>query len=172
MTYFDTTTNEAQKTITDIIGESYNSGLTAADVGLDKTGTATDSGNALSTVCLNLEATPSFIFYLKEGKESLADTFKVTSASGAPLTVTVKKETSGEKRTYLEVTTYAYAMGDTLTFTYTDEEGAQTGTYHLAAYYQGETSDANLSPLLLRLAKYAQSAALYRTSILNKPEGN
>ncbi len=172
MTYFDTSTDEAQNTITDIIGENYNKDLTDADVGLDKTGTATDSGNALSTVCLNLEATPSFIFYLEKGKESLAETFKFTSASSAPLTVTVKKETSGQKRTYIEVTTYAYAMGDLLTFTYTDEEGTQTGTYHLAAYYQGETNDANLSPLLLRLAKYAQSASLYRNSVLSKTEGN
>ena len=63
-------------------------------------------------------------------------------------------------------------MGDTLSFTYTDEnEVLQKGTYHLAAYYGGETSDANLSLLLLRLAKYARSAKAYHDSVLN-PEGN
>ena len=172
MIYFGTSTDEKQKILTDIIGSAYNSTLTAEKVGLtEENNVASDPGNTLSDLCLNLDATPAFVFYLKEGKEALADSFRFTSASGAPLTVTVKKETSGQKRTYLEVTTYAYAMGDTLSFTYTDEEGTQTGTYHLAAYYGGKTSDANLPTLLLRLAKYSQSASLYRDSVLN-PEGN
>ena len=171
--YFNTKSESTEAAIRKVIDAAYNSTLTAEEVGLtEENKVATDSGKALSTVCLNLDAKPSFIFYLEAGKEALADTFKFESASGAPLTVTAKKETSGQKRTYLEVTTYAYAMGDTLSFTYTDEnEVLQKGTYHLAAYYGGETSDANLSTLLLRLAKYARSAKAYRDSVLN-PEGN
>ena len=184
MIYFGTSTDEKQKILTDIIGSAYNSTLTAEKVGLtEENNVASDPGNTLSDLCLNLDATPAFVFYLKEGKESLAGSFRFTSASGAPLTVTVKKEASGQKRTYLEVTTYAYAMGDTLTFTYTDENGKQTGTYHLAAYYYGihpeeagiteeqKAKREELQALTLRLAKYAQSASAYRNSVINKTEG-
>ncbi len=184
MTYFGTSTDEKQNTITDIIGENYNSGLTAEAVGLtEENNIASDPGNALSALCLNLDATPAFVFYLKEGKESLADSFKFRSASGAPLAVTVKKEAGKDGRTYLEVTTYAYAMGDKLTFTYTDENGAeQEGTYYLAAYYYGihpeeagiteeqKAKREELQTLTLRLAKYAQSATAYRNSVINKTE--
>ena len=162
MTYFGTSTGEKQKTITDIVGENYNAHLTAASVGLEREGTATDSGGALNTVCLHLSATPAFVFYLKEGKENLAPTFRFTAESGAPLTVKTKRATDG--RTYLEVTTYAYGMGDLLTFTY-GENGEYRGTYHLAAYYG--TTDAeseNLKTLLVRLAKYSAAAKTYRDS--------
>ena len=162
MTYFGTSTGEKQKTITDIVGENYNAHLTAASVGLDREGTATDSGGALNTVCLHLSATPAFVFYLKEGKENLAPTFRFTAESGAPLTVKTKRAADG--RTYLEVTTYAYGIGDLLTFTY-GESGESRGTYHLAAYYG--TTDAggeNLKTLLVRLAKYSAVAKAYRDS--------
>ena len=162
MTYFGTSTGEKQKTITDIVGENYNAHLTAASVGLEREGTATDSGGALNTVCLHLSATPAFVFYLKEGKENLAPTFRFTAESGAPLTVTAKRVADG--RTYLEVTTYAYGMGDLLTFTY-GENGEYRGTYHLAAYY-GTTDEGNenLKTLLTRLAKYSAAAKTYRDS--------
>ena len=74
-------------------------------------------------------------------------------------------------------------MGDTLSFTYTDENGTQTGTYHLAAYYYGihpeeegiadalKVQREQLQALTLRLAKYASSARVYRDSVLN-PEEN
>ena len=162
MTYFGTSTEEKQKTVTDIVGENYNAHLTAASVGLEREGTATDSGGALNTVCLHLSATPAFVFYLKEGKENLAPTFRFTAESGAPLTVKTKRAADG--RTYLEVTTYAYGMGDLLTFTY-GESGEYRGTYHLAAYY-GTTDEGNenLKTLLVRLAKYSAAAKTYRDS--------
>lgn len=166
MTYFGTSTEEKQKAITDIIGADYPPDLGAGDVGLTTPGTATDTGKALASVRLNLDATPSFLFYLEKGKESAASSFRFTSASGAPLTVKIKREESGEKRVYLEVTTYAYAMGDLLSFTYTDENGEESGTYHLAAYYLTTPAENTaLQALVIRLAKYSASAAAYRASV-------
>ena len=124
-------------------------------------------GDALTSACLDLGATPSFVFYLKEGvSDKVASTFRFTSESGAPLATAIRTDADG--RTYLEVTTYAYGMTDTLHFTYTDEAGEHTGSYNLAAYYTSSASSEEVKPLVRALAQYAESAKAYRNSVLKE----
>ncbi|HBJ18460.1 MAG TPA: hypothetical protein DDY70_01765, partial [Clostridiales bacterium] len=180
LAYFDTSSEEKLAAIREIIAEDYNAALDAASVGLtEENAVSRDTGSALDTVCLHLTSTPAFVFYLKEGKASLAKSFRFSSKSGAPLTSEIRVASDG--RTYLEVTTYAYGMGDTLTFTYTDEDGnTQSGAYHLASYYLGIATDEagiteaakakreELATLTLRLAKYSAAAKAYRTAVASK----
>ena len=69
-------------------------------------------------------------------------------------------------RTYIEVTTYAYGMLRTVSYTYTDADGkTQSGSYNLAAYYAYDGLSAETKSLVLHLAKYADSAVAYRNSV-------
>ncbi|HBJ19027.1 MAG TPA: hypothetical protein DDY70_04730, partial [Clostridiales bacterium] len=163
--YFGTLTEDDSATLdanlTDFVGKS------AEELGLTADNKVTsDSGNTVDTACLNLGATPAFVFYLKAGtSETIAKSFRFTSASGAPLTTTVKKADDG--RIYLEVTAYAYGMTGTLSFTYTDADGAaQSGSYNLAAYYVSPVATEKTQALVLALAQYAEAAKAYRNSVL------
>ena len=142
-------------------------GKSAEALGLtEENKVAGESGNILDTACLNLGATPAFVFYLKVGtSEEVAKSFRFSSLAGAPLASAVK--TSDDGRTYLEVTMYAYGMTDTLTFTYTDEGGvAQSGSYNLAAYYVSTAATEKTQALARALAQYAEAAKTYRNSVL------
>ncbi|HBJ19084.1 MAG TPA: hypothetical protein DDY70_05035, partial [Clostridiales bacterium] len=157
MTYFGTSTAEKQEKITAIIGADYDGAL--AEESLPA---ATQTVPGLSSARLYLGATPSFVFYPENA--SLADSFRFT-AGGAPLTSEVKVGTDG--RTYIEVTTYAYGMLRTVSYTYTDADGkTQSGAYNLTAYYHYDGLDAGTKTLVLHLAKYADSAVKYRDSVI------
>lgn len=155
MNYFGTSTAEKENAITAIIGEGYTGAFTARDLP-----NAAQVVPGLESACLHLDATPSFVFYVAD--EKTAESFRFT-ANGAPLACEVKK--TGDGRTYIEVTTYAYGMLETIRYTYTDASGAShEGAYNLAAYYHGvEQTQA----LVLALAGYAASAAAYRNSVIH-----
>ncbi len=113
-----------------------------------------DSGEVIKTSCLNLGATPSFVFYLKEGGgKEVAESFCfTTSVSGASLDRVVGYDEESE-RYFIEVTAYAYGMKDALNFTYKDGNGTtQNGSYNLAAYYVSFEPSA---ALVRALAQYA-----------------
>lgn len=156
MTCFGTSTAQKQETIATLIGADYNGALAA-----EKLPAVSQTVPGLSSARLSLGATPAFIFYPENA--TLADTFRFT-AGGAPLTSAVKVGDDG--RTYIEVTTYAYGMLRTVSYTYTDADGkTQSGSYNLAAYYAYDGLSAETKSLVLHLAKYADSAVAYKNSV-------
>lgn len=160
MTYFGTEEEEKHQTIADLIGEDYDGTLPA-----DALPTAEETVPGLYSVRLNLGATPSFRFYPKEGVDLAAFTF----APGEGILGT-EVITDEEGRQCFEVTAYAYAMLNTVRYTYTDAEGAHAGAFNLSAYYAADNVSAGTKTLTLHLAKYVASAAAYRESIREKGE--
>ena len=156
MTCFGTSTAQKQETIATLIGADYNGALAA-----EKLPAVSQTVPGLSSARLSLGATPAFIFYPENA--TLADTFRFTAGS-VPLTSEVKVGDDG--RTYIEVTTYAYGMLRTVSYTYTDADGkTQSGSYNLAAYYAYDGLSAETKSLVLHLAKYADSANAYKNSV-------
>ena len=156
MTCFGTSTAQKQETIATLIGADYNGALAA-----EKLPAVSQTVPGLSSARLSLGATPAFIFYPENA--TLADTFRFTAGS-VPLTSAVKVGDDG--RTYIEVTTYAYGMLRTVSYTYTDADGkTQSGSYNLAAYYAYDGLSAQTKSLVLHLAKYADSANAYKNSV-------
>ncbi len=116
-------------------------------------GSAEVNVNGLDGAALVLDATPSIRFTLPNGADAGRYEFFING-------VKVKTELSADgKYIYLDV--YAYALCETVTYTI---DGVESGSYHLNAYYEWSKTQnyEGLENLVLRFAKYCESAALYK----------
>ena len=155
MTYFGISDAGKKASITDLIGETYNGML-----GEENLPTAEETVPGLYSVRLNLGATPSFRFYPKDGVDFASFTFERSEGI-----LSVQTITDEEGRQCIEVTTYAYAMLNSVRYTFKDGESTQNGTFNLSAYYASKNISQETKVLTLHLAKYAFSAAKYREDI-------
>ncbi len=166
-----TSLTETNLSVSSAVGVCENGNSDALSVvAAPSVANADDNGHLIDTACLNLGATPAFVFYLKEGVEKeVAESFCfTTSVSGASLDRVVGYDEESE-RYFIEVTAYAYGMKDALNFTYKDENGTtQNGSYNLAAYYVSPVASEETKTLVRALAQYADSAKAYRESVIGK----
>ena len=141
----------ATKKIDAIIGGDYdenNAPVMEESAVLDPEG--------LSKATVSLGAKISFVFYPTEDAEKYTFTM-----GGAKLETEVKADG------YIIVTTYAYAVRETVEYTV---EGTDiSGSYNLKAYYEymaGEgNGSAELIALVERLFKYSESCEAYRNEV-------
>ena len=110
----------------------------------------------LSKATVSLGAKISFVFYPTEAAEKY--TFTIGGA---------KLETEIAEGGYIIVTTYAYAIKDTVKYTV---EGTDiSGSYNLKAYYDYMSGEGNgsaeLIALVERLFKYSESCEDYRNEV-------
>ena len=154
--YFDKVNEEQIAMIDSILGESYDENNAPA-----LNGSADKPTTGLSSVTYILDATPAIRFHITGEADLYAfyvDGVKLKTVMG-----------TDEKGTYLEMDVYAYAMGQTITYTI---DGVESGSYHINCYYTFVTTDdeykdnAELINLVARFAKYCESAAAYRKSVL------
>ena len=154
--YFGTDDSEAIAKIDAILGEGYDANNAPV---LD--GSAETPTEGLSAVTFVLGATPAIRFYITGNAESYAfyvGTSKLKAVKG-----------SDDFGTYVEMDVYAYAMCETITYTINGEE---EGSYHINSYYTFVTTDeeyknnAELINLVARFAKYCESSAAYRDSVV------
>ena len=156
--YFNTVDAEAIAKIDAILGKNYD-----ANNAPTLNGSAEAPTTGLKSATYILDATPAIRFHITE--EAGAYAFYV---NGVKLKT---KEGTDENGTYLEMDVYAYAMGETITYTI---NGVESGSYHINCYYTFVTTDAahkdnaELVNLVTRFAKYCESAAAYRNSVINK----
>jgi hypothetical protein len=154
--YFGTDDAEAIAKIDAILGEGYDENNAPK-----LNGSAEAPTEGLSAVTFVLGATPAIRFYITGNAESYA--FYV---GGSKLKTTVGCDENG---TYLEMDVYAYAMCETITYTV---NGKDAGSYHINSYYTFVTTDeayinnAELINLVERFAKYCESSADYRDSVV------
>jgi hypothetical protein len=142
---------KATAKINAIIGENYdenNAPEMKDEAVLDVEG--------LSKATVSLGAKISFVFYPTEDAEKY--TFTIGGA---------KLETEIAEGGYIIVTTYAYAIKDTVEYTV---EGTDiSGSYNLKAYYDYMSGEGNGSPELIalveRLFKYSESCEDYRNEV-------
>ena len=142
---------KATAKINAIIGENYdenNAPEMKDEAVLDVEG--------LSKATVSLGAKISFVFYPTEDAEKY--TFTIGGA---------KLETEIAEGGYIIVTTYAYAIKETVEYTV---EGTDiSGSYNLKAYYDymvGEgNGSAELIALVERLFKYSESCEAYRNEV-------
>jgi hypothetical protein len=154
--YFGTDDAEAIAAIDSILGEGYDANNAPK---LDGSAEAPTEG--LSAVTFVLGATPAIRFYITGNAESYA--FYV---GGSKLKTVTESDENG---TYVEMDVYAYAVCETITYTI---NGIEAGSYHINSYYTFVTTDeayknnADLINLVARFAKYCESAADYRDSVV------
>ena len=149
--YYITAASNVHEAINAIIGENYdenNAPEMKDEAVLDVEG--------LSKATVSLGAKISFVFYPTEDAEKY--TFTIGGA---------KLETEIAEGGYIIVTTYAYAIKETVEYTV---EGTDiTGSYNLKAYYDymlGEgNGSAELLTLVERLFKYSESCEAYRNEV-------
>lgn len=163
-TYFGTSSDSVRAELSATINKQPYTAPTADSVGFNS---AASDINGLSSVlesaCLNTGDTPAFVFYVKSGIDATKFSF---TANGAALRTEIGQENGGQRRTYIVVTAYAYGMGETINITYTDGANSHSGSYDLAAYYNGTcTGNRNLASLVITLAKYSASAKAYRNAV-------
>ena len=156
--YFNTEDAEAIAKIDAILGENYDESNVPT-----LNGSAEAPSTGLKSAMYILNAIPTIRFHITG--EAGAYAFYV---NGVKLKT---KEGTDENGTYLEMDVYAYAMSETISYTI---NGVESGSYHINCYYTFVTTDAaykdnaELINLVARFAKYCESAAAYRNSVINK----
>ncbi len=154
--YFDTVDEEAIAKIDTMLGENYDANNAPA-----LNGSPVEPTAGLSRVTYILNATPTIRFHITGESDTYA--FYV---NGVKLNTIEGEDENGK---YLQMDVYAYAMGETISYTINDVE---SGSYHINCYYTFVTTDdahknnAELINLVARFAKYCESAAAYRDSVL------
>ena len=122
-------------------------------------GTAVQNTQGLASAALLLNDKPAFVFFPElangEAKYDLnAYKFTINGVSVAAEITEVNGKTA------LVVSTYAYAMCETVNYTI---EGTEiSGAYNLAAYYNGVKGNANTAALVKALYQYSLSAKAYK----------
>ena len=158
--YFETEDAEKLALVNEILGENYD-----ADNTPELNGSAVAPSVGLKSVTYILNATPTIRFRITGNADSYA--FYV---DGAKLNTVVGSDENG---TYIDMDVYAYAMCKTITYTI---DGVESGSYHINCYYtfvktdEAHKDNAALINLVARFAKYCESAAAYRDSVVNTPE--
>ncbi|MBQ3015935.1 MAG: hypothetical protein IJD79_04060 [Clostridia bacterium] len=154
--YFDKTDDAAMAKIETLLGEGYDENNKPAF-----NGSAEEPTVGLKGVTFVLDAVPAIKFYISESAEKYE-----FYSNGEKLNANLGSDAKGE---YLEVDVYAYAMSETITYTI---DGDLAGSYHINSYYTFVTTDdkykndSELINLVERFARYCESAAKYRDSVI------
>lgn len=138
--------------INTIIGENYNE--TSAP---DTTVGAAEDTDGLYSASIALGGAPAFIFYVAEGYDASDFTF---TADGRVLDT--EELTDSEGKAYVRVAMYAFLMVESIEYTV---EGTDiSGSYNIKAYYEFAKTlkNSELTTLVERLWKYAESAKAYK----------
>ena len=153
--YFGTENESAIDKIDAILGEGYD-----ADNMPELNGSAEAPSAGLNAVTLVLSATPSIRFYISDA-EARYEFF----INGNKVAV---EEGTDKNGAYLAIDVYAYAMCETVNYKI---NGVDSGSFHINSYYTFVTTDeeyrdnAELINLVLRFAKYCESARVYKIEI-------
>ena len=153
--YFEREDATAFAKIDAILGDNYDANNAPAIEG-----SATPETNGLKSVAFNLDETPSMTFALEDGADASKYVFFI---NGRRVNTVVSEDGK-----YIEIDVYAYQLCETVTYTYTTEDGVLSGSFHINAYYEWaktQNSD-NLVNLVARFWKYLQSARDYRNSLM------
>lgn len=155
---YDDLSKEAIDHINELIGTGYDA-TSRPDTDIE----AVNDADGLSSACLELEAAPSFRFYLDGTYD--AELYKFTVPGATTVCETL---TDTDDRVYIRVSVYAYAMTETVSYTISGTD--ISGAFNLKAYYDFALSegDEDLINLVERLWKYSESAEDYRNEVLNK----
>ena len=153
--YFGTENETTFAKIDAILGENYDANNAPVIEG-----SATPETNGLKSVAFSLDETPSMTFALADG----ADASKYAFFIGGKQVKTV----TSEDGKYIEIDVYAYELCETVTYTYTTDDGVLSGSFHINAYYEWSKTqnNENLVNLVARFWKYLQSARDYRNSLM------
>ncbi len=154
--YFGRGTDAAVAEIGAVLGEGYDEANKPA-----LAGSAESVTTGLVGATLVLDATPAIRFYLAEDADASRYAFCV---GGVTVNASTGTDVNGR---YIELDVYAYRMCDTVTYTV---DGAEGGSYHINSYYTyaKENGTAELVCLVERFAKYCESAAAYRASVIGQ----
>ena len=141
--------------IDSILGENYDANNMPTIEG-----SATPETNGLKSVAFNLDETPSMTFALAEGADASRYAFFI---NGRRVNTVVSEDGK-----YIEIDVYAYQLCETVTYTYTTEDGVLSGSFHINAYYEWAKTqnNDNLVNLVARFWKYQQSARDYRNALM------
>jgi len=152
--YFGTTDAEALAKIDELLGENYDE--SSAPV---MNGDAEKPTLGITAVTYNLTAKPGLRFYLAEGFKASDFAFSINGSAVAA------EEGSDANGKYVEVKLYAYELAETVDYTVNGE----SDSCHIKCYYEWAKTENNdnLVKLVLRFAKYCESAAAYRESVIN-----
>jgi len=151
--YFGTADAEAMAKIDELLGENY-----------DESSAPVMNGNAekptlgITAVTYNLTAKPGLRFYLAEGFKASDFAFSINGSAVAA------EEGSDANGKYVEVKLYAYELAETVDYTVNGE----SDSCHIRCYYEWAKTENNdnLVKLVLRFAKYCESAADYRRAVI------
>jgi len=152
--YFGTADAEAMAKIDELLGENYDE--SSAPV---MNGSAEKPTLGITAVTYNLTAKPGLRFYLAEGFKASDFAFSINGSAVAA------EEGSDANGKYVEVKLYAYELAETVDYTVNGE----SDSCHIKCYYEWAKTENNdnLVKLVLRFAKYCESAAAYRESVIN-----
>ena len=140
--------------IDELLGENYDE--SSAPV---MNGSAEKPTLGITAVTYNLTAKPGLRFYLAEGFKASDFVFSINGSAVAA------EEGSDANGKYVEVKLYAYELAETVDYTVNGE----SDSCHIRCYYEWAKTENNdsLVKLVLRFAKYCESAAAYRESVIN-----
>jgi len=152
--YFDKTDAEQIAKIDALLGENYDKNNAP-----DMNGSAEKPALGITAVTYNLTAKPGLRFYLAEGFKASDFVFSIKGSTVAA------EEGSDANGKYVEVKLYAYELAETVDYTVNGE----SDSCHIRCYYEWAKTENNdnLVNLVLRFAKYCESAAAYRESVIN-----
>ena len=152
--YFGTADAEALAKIDELLGENYDE--SSAPV---MNGSAEKPTLGITAVTYNLTAKPGLRFYLAEGFSASDFAFSINGSAVAA------EEGSDANGKYVEVKLYAYELSETVDYTVNGE----SDSCHIRCYYEWAKTENNDALVLLveRFAKYCESAAAYRESVIN-----
>ena len=150
--YFDKDNTEIISRIDAAIGEGYDK-----DNPYEKEGSAQTPAGFLGAT-FSLTSTPALRLYIPGGTDTSKYSFEIRKSK---VNFTFGEDTDG---VYAEIDVYAYAMCETVICYY---DGEQTGSYHIASYYEwaAAQNDELLLNLVERFWKYCQSARDYKNSV-------
>jgi len=151
--YFGTADAVAMAKIDALLGENYDE--SSAPV---MNGDAEKPTLGITAVTYNLTAKPGLRFYLAEGFKASDFAFSINGSAVAA------EEGSDANGKYVEVKLYAYELAETVDYTVNGE----SDSCHIRCYYEWANTENNdnLVNLVLRFAKYCESAADYRQTVI------
>ncbi len=150
--YFKPSDTKAISDIDAIIGTDYDETSPYVPAG------STAAPNGFKSATFSLTSTPAIKFYLNDGVDENAYTFKI---GGRTISYTVESDNDGR---YVKLDVYAYLMCETIECYY---NGESIGSYHIAGYLEWaeKQNKEALVTLVERFSKYCQSAREYKTNL-------
>ncbi|MBQ3015533.1 MAG: glycoside hydrolase N-terminal domain-containing protein [Clostridia bacterium] len=153
--YFGIEDDVAFAKIDALLGEQYD----ASNAPVVE-GNTTHETNGLKSVTFLLDETPSMRFTLEDGADASKYAFFI---NGRPVKTVISEDGKS-----IDMDVYAYQLCETVTYTYTSDEGVVSGSFHINAYYEWSKTQNNekLVNVVARFWKYLQSARAYRESVV------